>query len=208
MTLPVIAFTGSMSSPVATGIDGTGTWIAPGPTTISWTVLPDAGYWTYSYRIEVPETEGGEVSHFIIETSPNFSSSDIWDIVFTEGSSGKTEIMEHAAGGGGNPGMPTNVYGIKFDETTGRILDFSYKSSRAPMWGDFYIKDGKVGGVTNAAWNAGFAAPDPTVAFHDGPEQWHMLVPDTVVPEPATLSVLVPLLGGLALLRRRRSARS
>lgn len=204
VALPASAYTGSMSSPVANGIDGTGAWITPGPTTITWTVVPDSGCWSYSYRFEVPESEGGCVSHFILETSCNFTSDDIWDIVFNEGSYTKIEIMEHVPSDGGNPGMPANVYGIKFDETDGRILDFSFKSCRAPMWGDFYSKDGKAGGVTNAAWNAGFAAADPTVALHDGPEQWHMLVPDTAVPEPASLIALSTGVVGLLFRKRRR----
>ena len=73
-----------------------------------------------------------------------------------------------------------------------------------PVWGDFYAKDGKVQGVTNTLWNAGFTNPDtdPSDAPSDGTADSHVLVPDTTIPEPASAALLGVGLAGL--LARRR----
>ena len=64
-------------------------------------------------------------------------------------------------------------------------------TDRAPVWGDFYAKDG--GGNAEdavAAWNTGFLDADPLDLPADGSINNHVLVPDTYttpVPEPGTL---------------------
>jgi hypothetical protein len=60
-------------------------------------------------------------------------------------------------------------------------------TARAPVWGDFYIKDGKTGGIDNSAWNTGFLDADPLDLPADRSINNHVLVPDTYttpVPEP------------------------
>ncbi|NIM14648.1 MAG: hypothetical protein GTN68_24365, partial [Candidatus Aminicenantes bacterium] len=150
--------------------------------------------WHYSYTLTVP-VHG--ISHIIIEAS----SGDPWEEFtglnlfssLTEPSDWilDTTIQLHTAGGGANPNMPEDMYGIKFDaafDTT--TITVSFDSDRVPVWGDFYSKDGVSSGVDNSLYNAGFINPDPdptTYPPHDGPEQYHLLVPDTYIPAPGAL---------------------
>ena len=75
-----------------------------------------------------------------------------------------------------------------------------FDSIRMPVWGDFYAKCGGI--PPNEAWNEGFATPDPLDPPADGSIASHILVPDSFVPEPTTLSLLVAC--GLLAARRRR----
>ncbi len=196
------AYTGILSS-TSGGMLGTGEWIIPGPAALEWWVTDNMdGSWHYKYEFSHP---GGETSHMIFEVSPTFTANDIFN---ANGDFAVLELNDFNEGNG-NPGMPGGVFGIKFDEAWGNATMIEFDAWRPPMWGDFYAKDGKIPGtpIWNAAWNAGFAAADPMTAFHDGPEQGHLLVPDTgppPIPEPSTILLLGSgLLGTIAVIRRR-----
>ncbi|MBD3163512.1 MAG: PEP-CTERM sorting domain-containing protein [Candidatus Latescibacteria bacterium] len=170
------------------GVDGTGNWINGGTTRIDWDVSFDAGngWWTYSYEFSHPR---GETSHFILETSQNFTENDIFD---ASGDFDDIEIGTWTANGS-NPYLPGPIYGIKFDDAWGETTEFRFNSYRTPVWGDFYAKNGRAGGEWNTAWNAGFLADDPTDPAGNGALAGHLLVPDTVaqpIPEPSSLLLL------------------
>ncbi|MEA3409480.1 MAG: PEP-CTERM sorting domain-containing protein [Candidatus Eisenbacteria bacterium] len=190
------------------GIQGTGNWIVTGPTMFEWVVTQNMdNSWHYSYVFGHPS---GETSHFILEVSSNFTENDIFNLQGDIGAGG-FELKTHSAGGGANPTMPEDMYGIKFEGTTGEVTSFEFDSWRVPVWKDFYAVDGTAGGHgPNAAWNTGFTSGDvdPLDAASDGSLNYHILAPDSQtppVPEPTTLMLLGSgLLGSIAVFRRRR----
>ena len=164
---------------------------------------PPIGYptfiWKYSYTLTVPQ---GAPSHMIVEASDApgrvFTTANIKAVT----GSSVQEIMLHESGSSGNPNLPADVHGIKFEglaEAT--TITITFFTDRDPIWGDFYSKDGE----QNSLHNDGLVAADPDPFINppaNGPLNDHLLVPDTIA-EPATLSLLA--LGGLAILRRRRN---
>jgi len=199
---PAAAFAGSLSS-ADLSIYGTGNWIMTGPTQIEWSVFqnPDNS-WHYSYLFSHP---AGETSHFILETSTNFTRDDFLN---PAGDYGSTDIGWHDQSPG-NPNLPSPIYGIKFDDTWGLNSLFEFDSYRVPVWGDFYAKNGQAGGFgPNTAWNAGFgmADTDPIAPPADGTIENHILVPDTQlvpIPEPTTLLLVGAGLISAFVVRRR-----
>jgi hypothetical protein len=181
-----ISYSGGTSHPGSSLALGGSGWTP----TFSWTVSQNVnGSWHYSYTTG---TGGLTVSHFILETSDNFTSSDMWNISETG-----TSIMSWTSQNG-SPGMPDSIYGIGFPGGSAS-QSFSFDSNRAPVWGNMYLKQSE----SNYAWNAGFTSDASTDADENLPLSNGSV--DNLLPEPASLVLGLCTLGGV--LRRRRSRR-
>ncbi len=214
-TTSLQAYSGSLQ--YASGITASDGW-GNDLTTFSWVVLQDNGLWSYEYKFTVPEVENEglkELSHLIIEVSTGTDLNDFsGDISWIWGEDWELGTYSSA---NGNPDMPESMYGLKFQEgswstresnSTSTTYIISFKSTRAPVWGDFYAKDGKSSGIDVTAWNTGFTVTDPSDDPSDGSVNNHILRPDTKgtgfpVPEPSTMMFLGLGLMCLAEMRRR-----
>jgi hypothetical protein len=184
-------YTGSLS--YGSGLYAQGNWAATG-TSIVWTVTDNTTSWHYKYTLTVP---AHNISHLIIEVSPTFTTNDVWNssLPFGEGGLGSYS----SANGNSNPGMPSEMRGLKWNFGTATTMNVEFDSDRAPVWGDFYSKDGKMPGtdIWNIAYNLGFGNPDtdPTAAIRNGSVDNHILVPDTTTVTPLPGAALLGLLG-------------
>jgi len=189
-------------------------------TTLQWRVdnTTTPGWWHYEYTITVTDTQTqwSDPQCVIVETSPTFEWEDL-----RAGSVSSdpgpwlmnTELGLHTPGQ--NQALWNNVYGLKFTTTNydPTALTISFDSTRAPVWGDFYVRSYVVDGVYNAFVNDGLGCPtdtDPSDPPSNGSVDYHVLVPDSteippVVPVPG--AVLLGLLGTslTGWLRRRHS---
>ena len=183
--------TGSRSTPQSSGVFAANGWTETnGGFTISWEILfdPNVAHWTYSYTIT--DKDGTpiepEISHLLLEISPFISPDNVGDHIFnstvpitgpmTWTADPNSPNTTNPGANNGNPNLPDDIYGIKLDESLGT---YTFQSSQPPMWGDFYSKDGKQGGIVATAWNVGFGT-DPNTSTMDF-TAW-VPVPDTLAP--------------------------
>jgi len=113
---------------------GTGIWAqADPPTYIVWSVEDVGSAWHYTYTVQVTRQS---ISHFILETSTTFTSSNCWDLSWNG-----SAVLGLFKANSGNPNMPQNLYGMKFTPTSASgPVTIDFYSDRPPMWGDAYIK--------------------------------------------------------------------
>jgi hypothetical protein len=192
-----VSYSGSLSA-VDGGLFSTSEWQELA--IMSWTVTNDGfeGNWNYQYDFSVPQKA---ISHLVIETSLSFAEANLLNFSELTSLFESVDVGEFAQNNS-NPGIPSEIYGIKID-TDGESLNvsISFISNRAPVWGDFYAKDGVDGSNNVYAYNTGFASEDPKEAPSNGSINNHLLVPDTI-PEPSV--VLLSFMGALMLFKRRR----
>jgi hypothetical protein len=177
---------------------------------VTWTISQNLDL-TWHYKYEFSKANGDSLdkltSHIIISLSDDIEESDL----FNFGSDVQGWNFGTFGPAPGSPGFPTgeSISGVKIDLWNDQTV-VEFDSNRQPMWGDFYTKDGVSQGLWNYAYNTDLgvivANPDdymgtPVDAFNN--ELHKILVPDTIIPEPATICLLS--LGAPALLRKRRA---
>ena len=154
--------------------------------TLSWVVegLDNGGgpiLWRYDYTFNTNSDK--DISHIIFEVSTNAIESD-----FTILSGSNIEVMQYTDdGSNSNPNMPGVIYGMKLDPSIKTPnFKFSFTTTRSPVWGDFYAKDGSdnTGSekIEVTAWNAGFLTLDPLGPAGNGSINYHLLVAPIPIP--------------------------
>ena len=141
-------FSGSLSTP--SGVIATGNW-ANG-FMISWDVeLQANSSWLYSYSFNDLAGNNliGTPSHLTLEVSPNVTSDDFW------GYNGVSEMGD----------IDGIANALKLDWEADNYMFYSW---RAPVWGDFYAKDGSDDEILVTAFNTGFINTDPQVGLFVG----------------------------------------
>jgi hypothetical protein len=198
-----LTLTGSITTASNTLI-GNAAWETD--TALSWVVdnTTNAGFWTYTYTFT---NDLKDLSHAIIEVSENFTVDNIVDNLTTGGYEGP----DNYGSGMDNPGIPGTMWGVKWNtsSTTGTTI-WTIVTDRAPMWGDFYAKDGKDGIENVYAYNSKFGMDTDALISNGNAGGW-VLVPDTatgVIPEPGTFMLLGTGLLGLIVYSWRRKKRN
>jgi hypothetical protein len=183
-----------------TQLDVTGTQWANASTSLRWEVTQVGNVWQYQYTFNVINRN---ISHLILETSTGIVlGTDIYGYVLT-GSQTPVGPQTWEDQGASNPNMPTGgVYGIKFNTldpgTKNWVIQFT--STRRPVWGDFYARDGGNETVINSGFTGGTSNPTDYVNRDGTASDNRLAVPDTMVPE---VPGFVALLAGMPLLLRR-----
>jgi len=213
-------YTGSRSTPPLSGVVGYDGWSNDeGGFKVEWTITHElTGLWSYTYTFSDKNAlppPNPDVSHWIMEVSP-FITMDNMSNYFTFADPSLVKGAEwwtadpnspnstSPGANNGNPNLPADLYGIKFDFTDST---YSFLSSQQPVWGDFYAKDGRHTDMVATVWNTGIGTdPVPGGSFIN-----YIPTPDTLpgvfVPEPGTavLAIGAVLAGAYARRRRRRA---
>lgn len=173
------------------GITATGGWSSSGNGfQVSWNITQGSSG-VYHYIYDISGTNGSalskDLSHFILQISPSITAENFADNVFAinvpfEG----PRTFTTNDPGSSNPGLPADIYGIKFE---GNATQISFDSLRSPVWGDFYAKDGKDNGIDVYAYNTGFGT-SPNANTTDFTPWIPRPDSSVAVPEPGSLLLI------------------
>lgn len=196
------ALTGSRST--GNGVTATAPWDQNGGFQVSWNITDNQdGTWTYVYDINTTQNvnQVKDISHFLLEVTEDNQPFDILG-----GTSTPTEGPQTWAEQQGNPGLPNNLYGVKFDfGATNGLVTYTIVTNRDPVWGVFYGKDGKLQGNDVIAYSDALSFADyktnETLTIQD-----FIVRPDgvAVVPVPAAVWLMGSALIGLIGLGRKK----
>jgi hypothetical protein len=203
---------GSRDTSAAGGATGTKDW-ANGGFNIAWDISfdEDTELWTYIYHVT---TDRKEVSHLLLEVTQGDGG-----VLIGDDSSPVDEIKTFNPGDPSNPLLPNKLYAAKLDFGSTDTI-YTIVTDRAPVYGVFYAKDGKSGGIDVVAYANALKESDyktdEALTINDfivrpngkhGPETDPGGDPDpptNAVPEPMTASLAAVAAASLLLATRRR----
>jgi hypothetical protein len=192
----------------ANGLTATGIWDETPFISITWRISFNTTTNLWDYFYDVTRTGQGGISHWILELTQflddGTSLETYWDGVFASNTV-VDDVGTFTPPDPSNPNLPGSIFGVKVDDDA----DLSFSTSHAPVWGNFYAKDGNAGGQgENSAWNTGFnVAPGDTgpytnwVARPNGPPP---PITQDPLPEPATVVMWIGLAGAFAYGAKKR----
>lgn len=193
----------SGSRTVGNGLTGNAAWATAGALTVSWNISFDANTQLYTYQYRIQATAGGATSHFIIDLTDDCVVDQIAGCTNGFGSYGAFTSSN------GNPGLPSpGIIGVKYDvpqSEQAMDITYSFTSTRAPVWGDVYVKDGGGTSPTSAiyAYNNGITAHATSMNIQDFIARPNGDQSEEEVPEPGTYALIGGALVALALARRK-----
>jgi hypothetical protein len=177
---------GSRSSAPGGGITAFSAW-ADGGVNFSWLITEQSGLFTYEYVISGPNGRdlGLGLEEWILELDPGAD----WTGVFPDDLA--VVDLHEVAGSDGLPLEGGSLFGVQFSFDPG-VLSFAivFATTHAPIWGDFYMRDGSgsQGGLV-VAYNEHFGQDPQDFSGFTG------FIPTPglaaiAVPEPGTLTLL------------------
>ncbi len=211
---------GSRSTPDSSGVTAADGWTqANGGFKISWDISYSMAdmLWDYSYWIT--DADGSalqpELSHWLLQVSEVITPQNVEQYILNADFTWENDQPKlftadpnspnstNPGANGGSPNLPVDLYAIKIDDGQSAV---SFQSPQQPVWGSFYVKDGKQDGIVATAWNV-VTNVAPSAPFTN----W-IPTPDTnggsgghpTIPEPGTVLLLGWGLAGLVALKRRR----
>ncbi len=162
-----------------------------------------AGGDTTENRMSSPAVPAFTLKRFVVELSRSISPGDVFNI----SPFGEVGEWSNVAG---------DLYGLGFAvNTTVSGFSFSYIGGK-PIWGSFFFEGLNAEGDFEDARNAAYG--DEVTDPFDGPQPFGMILvagepappfpeEENAVPEPGTLALLVPGLGSMFLIRRRKAVK-
>ena len=185
--------------------------------TLTWSVIDPydpsntTGSYVYNYTFNTGAGDSNQISHLIIQVSDGengFGTFQFEDMLIgtylLETDPDPYPLLDDYSTGGANPGLPEDIYGIKWEEPNPENSSewtITIVTNRAPMDGNFYAVDGKTPGSETYAFTG-----------DEGGLGYNILVPDTLtqgkVPEPLTLILYGFGFAGAGLYRHLRRKRS
>jgi hypothetical protein len=177
------------------GITATGVW-DNGGFTLSWIIKEiEPNRWQYAYTINVT-SQFADTSHFILEVTEDDDPFTIFN------DPGDIEGPRSWRESGGNPRMPNDMYGIKFDFGDDPVT-YTIVTNRAPVYGVFYAKDGAVGGEDVVAWSNALNDGNYKTSKFSGTTTDFIVRPDSIVPIPSAVWLFGSGIIGLVFIRRK-----
>jgi hypothetical protein len=186
---------------------------------IQWTISADPSktavvggntyqIYDYTYDVITPNNgsaaSGNQLSHILLGLSTSVtvataSNDPELNNLFNMSYAAGTFDTPATSSGNSNDGLPSNFWSIKFTRSDANAFDnkITFESLHAPVWGNFYARDGGGSGSSTVyAYNKDFstAPSNPNDVTNDAGYQGYILTPDTTtlvvsVPEPSTLAI-------------------